>query len=86
MKRRTPPFRVARLHADLRPLLAAAAKRLGVKRVMLHSAFVHWCNGLTAEEMASILGEYVTQLAMQGQAEAAARAERRGRKGKDKTR
>jgi hypothetical protein len=77
----------ARVHLHLTSLLNAVAGDLHTSRLQLNSAALWWFpEKLTPEERAEVLGEYTKVLAMQGQAEAAARAERRGRKGKGQAR
>jgi hypothetical protein len=76
-------FQNARVHEHLTDDLDAVVRYLHATRMQLNSAALWWfLNKLTPEERAEILGEYTKQLALAGQAEAAEREQRRGRKDK----
>jgi hypothetical protein len=72
------PFTNARVHEDLEDGLDAAAVGMHATRLVLNSAALWWfVTRLTPQERAEILGEYVKQRALQGQAEAEQEGRRR---------
>jgi len=78
-------FLNARIHAWLADDFMKVVENMHSSNLETNSAAVWWfVNKLTAEERAQILGEYVRELAMQGQQEAEERETRREKaKGKD---